>query len=423
MLFSYFDIDSTARGFERKVAKNVRALDSYRTKVAKVLAQHDTTQPEYSLVHAADATVHDVVDGVRRDFAGIKHLILVGIGGQSLGVEAVHATLGEKNVQLHSLNTIAPYQIDELLKNLKRVKKVSDIAVCISSKSGATTEVLTNAGVLLNALEQRFGAAIYKQTIFIGTQGTDFLKAGKRYKSTCVTMPSSVGGRYSVGTEAGLVPLALLGHNVDSFIEGLLDANKEQFETVTSESAARLAVYLGKKYTHYNFFAFEPRLYKLGAWYRQLQAESLGKTLTKKNKKLTQGFVPTITTAVELHSTGQLQMSGLLPTYTDFVTFDDEASDYDIPKKGLAKGLSKYSMQEIATAIYGGVIGAYQAKRLPYRTTIFDEELPYSVGLFMGMRMRETMYVAELLGINAFDQPNVELYKDKTRTILGLQSL
>jgi glucose-6-phosphate isomerase len=179
-------------------------------------------------------------------------------------------------------------------------------------------------------------------------------------------------------------------------------------------------MYLSKKYTHYNFFAFEPRLYKLGAWYRQLQAESLGKTLTKKNKKATKGFVPTITTAVELHSTGQLHMSGLLPTYTDFVTFDDYNSNYDIPKKGLAKNYSKFNMQEVATGIYGGVIGAFQAKKLPYRATIFDDDLLYSVGLFMGMRMMETMYVAELLGINAFDQPNVELYKDKTREILGL---
>jgi glucose-6-phosphate isomerase len=113
-------------------------------------------------------------------------------------------------------------------------------------------------------------------------------------------------------------------------------------------------------------------------------------------------------------------MSGLLPTYTDFVTFDDYNSNYDIPKKGLAKNYSKFNMQEVATGIYGGVIGAFQAKKLPYRATIFDDDLLYSVGLFMGMRMMETMYVAELLGINAFDQPNVELYKDKTREILGL---
>jgi len=421
MLFSYFDVGfATAKGLEWGIKKNVKALAGYRVQVAKVIAQHDNKHPEYSLVHAADPAVHDVVDAVRKDFAGIKHLVLIGIGGSTLGTEAVHQLLGEKKVQLHTLDTVAPYQIDDLLKKLKRVKKVSDIAVCIISKSGGTTETLVNAAVVLDALEGQYGKKIYKQTVCIGNPGTSFLKSAKRMGTRVVTTPDIVGGRFSVGTEVALVPLALLGHNVDSFIEGVLDANKEQFETVTVENASRLYVYLTKKYTHYNFFAFEPRLYKLGAWYRQLQAESLGKTHTKKNKKTTKGFVPTITTAVELHSTGQLHMSGLLPTYTDFVTFDDENVNYDIPKKGLAKNFSKFNMQEIATGIYGGVIGAYQAKKLPYRSTIFDEDLPYSVGLFMGMRMMETMYVAELLGINAFDQPNVELYKDKTREVLGL---
>jgi len=77
-------------------------------------------------------------------------------------------------------------------------------------------------------------------------------------------------------------------------------------------------------------------------------------------------------------------------------------------------------MQEVSTAIYGGVISAYQERSLPYRSTIFDDNLTYSLGLFMGMRMLETMYIAELMNINAFNQPNVELYKTKTKEILGI---
>ena len=77
-------------------------------------------------------------------------------------------------------------------------------------------------------------------------------------------------------------------------------------------------------------------------------------------------------------------------------------------------------MQEIATGLYGGVVRAYEERNLPYRATIFEETLPYSLGLFMAMRLRETMYTADLLRVNAFDQPNVELYKVKTKEILGL---
>ena len=417
MYFSYFDTEFSN---DRILKKHTKALTKYRAKVAKIVSDHDSSKAEYSLVHAADPAVHDLVESTSKDFKGIKHLVLIGIGGSNLGTEAVHQLLGERKVKLHSLDTIAAYQVDDLLTQLKRVKKAEQIAVCVISKSGGTAETMINAGVVLDALENQFGKKIYQQTIFIGNPKTAFIKSAKRLGATAVTMPEIVGGRYSVGTEVGLLPLALLGHNVDAFIAGLLEASDEEYESIATENAARAFVYLNKKYTHYNFFAFEPRLYKLGAWYRQLQAESLGKAKDKKSKKVTKGFVPTITTAVELHSTGQLHMSGLLPTYTDFVTFDDAECDFAIPKKGLSKNYGKFTMQDISTGIYGGVIGAYQTKKLPYRTTIFTEDLPYSVGLFMGMRMRETMYIADLMGINAFDQPNVELYKDKTREILGL---
>ena len=135
---------------------------------------------------------------------------------------------------------------------------------------------------------------------------------------------------------------------------------------------------------------------------------------------MTKGYVPTISTAVELHSVGQLYLSGFAGVYTDFVTFDDQTNNHAIPKKGIPKAYGKFDMQEVATAIYGGVIAAYQEQGLPHRATIFTEDLGYSLGVFMGMRMQEVMYAAELLDVNAFDQPSVELYKDKTREILKL---
>ena len=166
---------------------------------------------------------------------------------------------------------------------------------------------------------------------------------------------------------------------------------------------------------------FETRLEKLGMWYRQLFAESLGKETDRAGKEVTFSMVPTISTAVELHSVGQLYLSGVPAAYTDFVAFDDEELDVMLPKSNkFAPALKGYSLQEIATAIYGGVIGAYQEQQLPYRATIFEEELAYSVGQFMAMRLREVMYTAHLLNLNAFDQPNVELYKNKTNEILFL---
>jgi len=72
-------------------------------------------------------------------------------------------------------------------------------------------------------------------------------------------------------------------------------------------------------------------------------------------------------------------------------------------------------------AMYAGVVQAYQQEKLPYRSIILDEpNLAYSLGLYMSLRMREMMYIAALMEVNAFNQPNVELYKKKTKAVLGL---
>lgn len=400
----------------------MKKLKKYRDEVKKVREDNDNCRPEYSLVHTRNPQVHDLVDNIKKQFKGVQHLVLVGIGGSNLGTEAVHEVLDKGKVKLHSLDHVSTHKMSLLVEELQSVRSVKKIAVCVVSKSGNTTETLVNAGIILDILEKRFSKTIYGQTIFIGNPGTDFMKTGKRLGANIVDMPTIVGGRYSVATEVGLLPLAILGHDTDSFISGVVDVLEDEFESVVAESAVKLQHYMVKNFKHYNFFAFESRLYKLGAWYRQLFAESIGKEKDRAGKLVKSGFLPTVSTPTELHSVGQLYFSGFQGVYTDFVTFDDDSANYDIPKKGMSKIFGRFDAEEVATAIYGGVIEAYRERQLPYRSTIFTEDLPYALGLFMGMRMLETMYVAELMNVNAFDQPNVELYKIKTRAILGLRS-
>lgn len=417
MRLSFFDNDIVSQA---SVEKDIKKLGVYRASVREVFTQKNAKAPEYSLVHASSETLHDEITKVVKQYKGIKHLVVVGIGGSSLGLEAVHSVLDTGKVKLTVLDTIAANEMQSLLKELTAVKKVSEVVVCVISKSGNTPETLVNASVLLASLKEVKGEAIYKQTLFIGNPGTDFMKTGKRVGATCIAMPEVVGGRYCVATEVGLIPLALLGHNVDAFIEGFLDADDEELEAVAAQSAARIHQYMQKGFQHYNFFAFEKRLATLGAWYRQLFAESLGKAVDRGGKPVVKGMVPTITTPVELHSIGQLYLSGFKGVYTDFVTFDDEKNDFNIPKQGVAKVYGRFTVQEVTTALYGGVMGAYNEKNLPYKTTIFEDDLAYELGLFMALRMREVMYVAELMNVNAFDQPSVESYKQKTKKILSI---
>lgn len=417
MRFSYFDSEIVTPD---SVARTGKKLVQYEASIQKTVSELNQKNPEYSLAHAGSPALETALASIPSHFKKIKHLLLVGVGGSSLGLEAIHQVLGDQGVSLSVLDTVSAHKIGTVLTNISNVKDVSKIGVCVISKSGGTTETLVNANVLLEALSQKYTEAIYQQTIFVGNPDTDFMKTGKRLGVTLLPMPAIVGGRYSVATEVGLVPLALLGHDVDAFLNGFTDASTDEFAEISKDSAARIYQYIQKGYQHYNFFAFETRLEKLGAWYRQLFAESLGKTLDRTKQPVKKGMVPTISTPVELHSVGQLYLSGYAGVYTDFVTFDDDTIDYKIPKKGISKDYGRFSVQEVTTALYGGVVGAYQEKQLPYRTTIFDDNLAYSLGSFMSLRMREVMYIAELMNIQAFDQPNVELYKKKTKTILGL---
>lgn len=418
MRFSYFDDNRVTKTL---IAKGVKDATEYRDEVLDIISKQNSKRPEYALAHAFSPALSDTLSDIQKQFKGIKHLVVIGIGGSNLGLEAIHSALGQKKVKLSVLDTIAPYEMDILIESLKKYKSATQFAVCVISKSGGTPETVVNTAVLIEVLQKQFGKAVLNQFIFIGNENSELLAYGKKQKATCLPMPTAVGGRYSVTTEVGLVPLVLLGHDVDSFISGVADAASDEFEVLIAEDAARLAGYIQKGYHHYNFFAFEKRLQILGAWYRQLFAESLGKAETKSKKPFSKGMLPTVTTATDLHSIGQLYLSGFPGVYTDFVTFDDSEHEHAIPKAGIGKLYGAFSDQEIVTAIYGGVVTAYQGRSLPYRSVIFDDDnLVYSLGLFMAMRMREVMYTAHLLDLNAFDQPNVELYKHNTKKILGL---
>lgn len=416
MFTSHFDSQSV----KPVSAKDHKRLDKYRTYVEEMQDALNHTVPESSLYYGTEGSLLPSLEQITSQFKKRKYVVVIGIGGSALGLEAVHEALGEGEVQLGIIDMITPQSLEHFSELVATLKKVTDIVVCVISKSGSTTETLANASVVLRMLEDKFGADTYKQTIFIGDAGTALMKAGTKLGVTCIAMPGVIGGRFSVATECGLVPLLLLGHDVEHFLAGYKNASSSENEASTAESALRLYAHLLNGYRHYNFFAFTERLESLGRWYRQLVAESIGKVTKTDGSKLAIGWVPTISTPVELHSIGQLYMSGFAGVYTDFVSLDDNGPDYKVGPSTIAPQLKKFTVEEVSAALYGGVIAAYQSKQLAHRATILSEDIPYSVGQFIGIRIRETMYLATLLQVNTFDQPDVELYKQKTRELLGL---
>jgi glucose-6-phosphate isomerase len=355
-------------------------------------------------------------------YQNARHLILIGIGGSSLGVEAVASLLGETRMSLTVLDMIDPESIARVVTLLAKTKKLKDVVIVVVSKSGATTETVVNAGVVVRILAEHFGSEIYTRIIFVGDPNTPLQAVASKQRSLYLTMPPHVGGRFSVPTEVGLVPLTLLGYDVDRYREGFCSVMSDAIkEAQIADRALTLYAYLQKQYRHFNLFCFDRRLLPLMAWYRQLFAESLGKETTTTGKPVTLGMLPTISTPVELHSVGQLLLARFPGVYTEFVSVDDSGTDYKIGPTKIASAFSKFTLREVGTALYGGVIGAWQDRELPYRATVFTEEdLTFSIGQYQAAAMLEVMYLAKLLDVSCFDQPNVELYKQKTRSLLGV---
>ena len=404
---------------ESDVKPLLRQLGDYRQYIKKVFLDGDFAVPESALNTMNDDLLRSGVYRVAETLGEVDKVVLIGIGGSSLGTEAIEAAIGNRG-SLLILDTIAPHKIAAVLKDISDTPK-DRLAVCVISKSGGTTETLANTETFLDELNKHYGETVYDRTVCIGNLNNPLLQSAEALGCHILPMHEAIGGRYSVFTAVGLVPLKLLGHDIEAILGGLRMATEESYEEIAAIGAVRIFQYLQHGVRGVNFFAFDTRLEKLGYWYRQLSAESLGKEFTIDGEPVTAGFIPTTSTPVELHSIGQLYLSGFKGVFTEFINWSHDDLNYLVDEDSqLAKTLRGRSHQELSQAIYGGVIEAYKERNLPYRVIELTDERPQALGLFMGMRMLETMYLAKLLRVSAFDQPNVELYKEKTREILGL---
>ncbi len=397
----------------KQLREHKAALEPFLLELQTLRERGDMKSPYSALWQWQDEKMLHEVTALVGALKKPKHVVLVGIGGSSLGTEAVHALLdNEQTAQLHILDTLAPHETKAVFSYLEKVKKVEDIVICVVSKSGKTTETLLNAEVVLAHFVERFGKEIFSQTIFISTNKAPLKKAAKKLKAHHIAMPEVVSGRFSAMTPAGLVPLALLGHDIDALLEGFQDASNERYLEVAADQATFHFAHQQEAPGTLQLFVFDTRLVRFAKWYRQLFAESLGKEKTKKGKKFTgQVLVPTVVSAVELHSTAQMYFSKVGKTYTEFFNFDEQICDYSIGKKVLLSPVKEISLEAARRALGAGTLDAAAAAKLPYVEYFADEPLPYSIGLLMGLKMHTVLCLASLMAVDPFNQPAIESYK------------
>lgn len=361
-------------------------------------------------------------------------MIVIGIGGSSLGIIAVQqALLGS---YYNALNPeLAVYYVDSVdsqsVRDVLIIAEAAlvageDILCVIITKSGSTTETIANAQIFITLLQKMRPRAYAESIVVITDKDTSLHQLALDHEFDCLVVPDAVGGRYSVFSAVGLFPLAMLAIDIDQLRAGARYAislleSKNNGENLSAQSALYAYWHYAKKHRPiHDLFLFSQSLLGVGSWYRQLVAESLGKK--SRDGKLV-GIMPTISLGTsDLHSMVQLYLGGPDVRCTTFVTIAQPRTSIDsVPSllSSLAPELDHKSLQQIMRAIFSGVQTAYGMVKRPFVVIELPELTAFWVGVLLQVKMIEVIYLGDLLDVNPFDQPDVELYKKTTKRILS----
>jgi glucose-6-phosphate isomerase len=367
-----------------------------------------------------------------------RAVIVIGIGGSALGPqavqEAVYGTffnLQQPETALYFADTVdTDYIHDILLITEQYLQEEHAVLINIISKSGTTTETIANAQLFIELLKQYLGDAYNNYVMVTTDKGSALWNFAHEKKFTCLEIPHHVGGRYSVLTPVGLLPLALIGVDIAQLREGARSMLHQCMSAdIHSNPAMITAACLYHHYRKNNIaihdsFIFSVDLEYLGKWYRQLMGESIGKQKDINGNAVFEGITPTVSIgSSDLHSVAQLYLSTQPTRFTTFVTVGKNYSELVVPDypeyTKLVKSLENKTLPTIMQAIYKGTTIAYQNNSLPFVELQLPEKSAWCIGQFLQYNMMQIIYLGYLLNINPFDQPQVELYKQETRKILA----
>ena len=363
----------------------------------------------------------------KRIQADSQALVVIGIGGSYLGARAMLELLTSPNYNLlrkktpqifFTGNTLSSDALTELLDYVRD----KDFSVNVISKSGDTTESSIAFFLFRQLLEEKYGREGARDRIFATTdrrEGTLRALANQAGYAT-FSVPASIGGRYSVLTAAGLLPLAVAGLDIQEMLAGSADAmgvlrQPGQDNPAWQYAAARNALYAEGKLIEL-LACYEPHLRAFGEWWKQLFGESEGKD--------GQGVFPaSVEFTTDLHSMGQYIQEGARNLFETVVRFTVPQSSCLLdPVPGDHSGLDFLrgkDLRFVNEQARRGTVLAHVAGGVPNLLLTVQERTPYWAGQLVYFFEYACGLSGYLLGVNPFNQPGVEAYKTNMFALLG----
>ena len=356
-------------------------------------------------------------------------LIVIGIGGSYLGgraaLEFVNGVNFNKKVHkgIPEVYFVGNSISSDYLSDIIEILGDRDFSINVISKSGTTTEPAIAFRIFKKIIEDKYGKEGAKERIFATTD-----KARGALKSMCNTegyetfvIPDDVGGRFSVLTPVGLLPMAAAGIDIDAVMQGASDVvatyKNDDLENNDCLKYAATRQILGRKGKAIEILAnYEPSLTMFGEWYKQLYAESEGKD--------GKGIFPVSANfSTDLHSIGQFIQDGSRNLFETVlwvenakknITIETDAENLD----GLNFVADK-TIQYVNSKAYAGTFLAHVDGGVPTMVIEVEKSDAYNFGQLVYFFEKALAISGYMLGVNPFDQPGVEAYKKNMFALLG----
>ena len=341
-----------------------------------------------------------------KKFSKYKNIIIFGMGGSILGTKSIYSFFKKKIKK-------EVFFFDNIDSNLnlkyKEIKNINNSCFIVVSKSGNTLETITNLGTV-------FSKTLLKNKLIIITEVTDsaLMAIANKYDAEIIEHKEFIGGRYSVLSESGMFPVALMGLNLMKFKNLKTLIKNKNFVSSLIQNVAGIYTLQLNRINNSVILNYDSSLNDLGYWYQQLIAESLGKQGKGINPILSFG-------PKDHHSLLQLYLDGPKDKFFTFINSSKEENKFKITGDIIPSNmrfLKNKNLEFIINAQCKATKNIFELKKIPFRQITFSKKSEGQLGEIFTFFVLETILLSRLMNINPFDQPAVEEVKIETKKFL-----
>lgn len=372
---------------------------------------------------------------VNKNLDNFDNFVVLGIGGSALGNLMLHNALKplywnyfDKSKRNGYLRVFVIDNVDpELLEGLFDIIDVNKTLFNVITKSGTTTETMANFLRTLEVLKNAIGKEYLKHIVITTDKEKGILrKFAIDNNIDSFVVPDNVGGRFSVLSDVGLLSAAFEGIDIQSLLKGA-EAMINTFITKQDNAVVTFCQIAYILYKEFNIrlsvlMPYSNHLIYFADWFLQLWAESLGKKFNRNSDVVNEGLTPIKAIGTtDQHSQIQLYNEGPKDKFITFIRIENHKADFtfrEIPLADLSY-LENHTMAELLNTEQIATADALKENNVPNATIILPELNEYYLGKMIMFFELATAYMAELLDINAFDQPGVEHAKKLTYALMG----